>query len=611
MISQFGFHTGVVKADEQCRVAALARVSTLHEAQMNALANQEQWLCDLISQHPNWIFDPSKDLFTDEGKTGTTQKGRDGLKELLERAMNKEYDLIIIREVSRLMRCTKDILTIVDDLRLRDVEVYFAAENISSFESSKRFELELRASLAQQESEKLGRRVKAGLQVTKTNGIITSGMNVYGYDYVPKGKNVSGLLVPNEEEAKVVQKIFDMCAKGYGLKQIGMTLKAEGVKDRTGSTNWLPSRLSRILHKRVYYGVLEYNQTETIDAILKARKKKDKSEHTLIRSPYITPLITEETYNKAIKYLVSRTHKNLLGGKDMGGFKLTNDVYVQLIRCECGRRYRRNPGRNNTAVYACNDVWDNGSVNERLKIGGTSEGVCTLPGIIDWKLDLYTKKIFESLSIDLEGIKQSLRDCIEECYTDENAYTKAKKRIMEIDRKLEKLERDIGVLVEKLVDSPELADVYEKSMLAKKEEIKKLKLEKEELDKVEDNLNAKEQCLKEVDEFLTENLCLEDTKIPDVIIRTYVNSIKIYNNNTFEYNIRVSETADTINMTEHNADWSAQKKDAILKIDNSNAVVLTEIQVSTEEARQYARSRGRKLNTLRWSIPTLKAVANI
>lgn len=70
MISQFGFHTGVVKADEQCRVAALARVSTLHEAQMNALANQEQWLCDLIFQHPNWIFDPSKDLFTDEGKTG-------------------------------------------------------------------------------------------------------------------------------------------------------------------------------------------------------------------------------------------------------------------------------------------------------------------------------------------------------------------------------------------------------------------------------------------------------------------------------------------------------------------------------------------------------------
>lgn len=173
------------------------------------------------------------------------------------------------------------------------------------------------------------------------------------------------------------------------------------------------------------------------------------------------------------------------------------------------------------------------------------------------------------------------------------------------------MERDIGVLVEKLVDSPELADVYEKSMLAKKEEIKKLKLEKEELDKVEDNLNAKEQCLKEVDEFLTENLCLEDTKIPDVIIRTYVNSIKIYNNNTFEYNIRVSENADAINMTEHNADWSAQKKDAILKIDNSNAVVLTEIQVSTEEARQYARSRGRKLNTLRWSIPTLKAVANI
>ena len=84
---------------------------------------------------------------------------------------------------------------------------------------------------------------------------------------------------------------------------------------------------------------------------------------------------------------------------------------------------------------------------------------------------------------------------------------------MEIDRKLEKLVRDIGVLVEKFGGLSRTCDVYEKSMLAKKEEIKKLKLEKEELDKVEDNLNAKEQCLKEVDEFLTENLCLEDTKV--------------------------------------------------------------------------------------------------
>ena len=168
------------------KVAALARVSTRHEEQIYALGNQEQWLCELIEEHEDWEFDPERDLYTDEGKTGTLCKNRDALELMKERAKEGWYDLIVIREISRLMRYTKEALDFIEEMKIHNVEIYFAAENISSFDNEKNFEITLRAALAQQESEKLGSRVKNGLKISAGNGKITSGFNVFGYDYVPE-----------------------------------------------------------------------------------------------------------------------------------------------------------------------------------------------------------------------------------------------------------------------------------------------------------------------------------------------------------------------------------------------------------------------------------------
>lgn len=47
------------------RVCAFTRVSTQHEQQTNALVNQNQWIVDEISRHPDWVFDIDKDLYID------------------------------------------------------------------------------------------------------------------------------------------------------------------------------------------------------------------------------------------------------------------------------------------------------------------------------------------------------------------------------------------------------------------------------------------------------------------------------------------------------------------------------------------------------------------
>ncbi len=40
--------------NDKVRVCFYGRVSTQHEAQMNALENQMQWYDSILSDHPNW-----------------------------------------------------------------------------------------------------------------------------------------------------------------------------------------------------------------------------------------------------------------------------------------------------------------------------------------------------------------------------------------------------------------------------------------------------------------------------------------------------------------------------------------------------------------------------
>lgn len=59
--------------DRDRRIAFYGRVSTQHEAQVDALGNQMQWYDDQLRYHPNWQV---INRYIDEGITGTSAKKR-------------------------------------------------------------------------------------------------------------------------------------------------------------------------------------------------------------------------------------------------------------------------------------------------------------------------------------------------------------------------------------------------------------------------------------------------------------------------------------------------------------------------------------------------------
>ena len=78
------------------RAVVYARVSTEHEAQINALENQLEWYKIEASRHSDWEI---TEVYVDQGITGTQAQKRPEFLRMMEDARKGKFDLIITREV--------------------------------------------------------------------------------------------------------------------------------------------------------------------------------------------------------------------------------------------------------------------------------------------------------------------------------------------------------------------------------------------------------------------------------------------------------------------------------------------------------------------------------
>ena len=217
-------------------VVIYARVSTEHEAQLSALANQKDWYIPFLEQHPEWRI---VRMYVDEGITGTSAQKRPQFMQMISDADTGEFDLILTREVSRFARNTVDTLQYTRQLKSKGVEVFFINDNIKTFDSDGELRLTIMATLAQDESRKTSIRVKSGQQTSMEKGTFYGNGNILGYDRIGKD------MIINPEQAKTVRMIFDMYLSGAGLRTIQFNLEQTGRLTAMGKSNWHMSNITK------------------------------------------------------------------------------------------------------------------------------------------------------------------------------------------------------------------------------------------------------------------------------------------------------------------------------------------------------------------------------
>jgi site-specific DNA recombinase len=210
--------------------------------------------------------------------SGTTTRGRDGLKSLIDAAKRHPapFDVLLVDDTSRLARNTEDALHTVAILKFYGVAVVSVTQGIDSRQKSARQLLTLHAMIDEEYVTGLASKVHRGQEGRVLEGYVAGG-RCYGYRNVPiedptklakYGRPVIlGVRAEiDEAQAVVVRRIFSMCADGMSLAQIAKTLNQEGVEAPQPARNrrersWATTSIREILYNERYRGVQVWNRT--------------------------------------------------------------------------------------------------------------------------------------------------------------------------------------------------------------------------------------------------------------------------------------------------------------------------------------------------------------
>ena len=186
-----------------------------------------------------------QDIYSDEGKSGTSLRKRDAFKRMMRDAKDQKMDLIICASISRFARNFSDCMTQIAALKTmhpaHPIGVYFETENIYTLNPSSQYSLDIQALLADWESGNKSRRMILSYDQRIMTGQYPVA-DLMGYRHTKDGQ-----LVIEPEEAKTVRFIFLAFIYGYNCDQIAAVLTQKKRSTLRGKQEWNGMMVANIM----------------------------------------------------------------------------------------------------------------------------------------------------------------------------------------------------------------------------------------------------------------------------------------------------------------------------------------------------------------------------
>ena len=319
------------EAKPRLRVAAYCRVSTDRDEQESSFDAQVDHYTKYINGNSDWIF---AGIYADEGISGMNTRKREQFNRMIEDCIDGKIDMVVTKSVSRFARNTIDCLEYVRKLKASNVAVLFEKENINTLDTKGEMFLTLMASLAQQESESLGRNVTMGFQFRYQQGKVLVNYNRFlGFT------KRDGKLVVDEEGARTVRRIFLEYLSGSSCKRIAKGLEADGVRNGAGNTKWWDSNITQILTNEKYMGDALLQKTFTADPLEKKRLPNRGERPQYYVEACLEPIVSKEVFLQVQDEMARRSSMLTEEG---GRLHRSYNALSGLVFCsECGKPYRR------------------------------------------------------------------------------------------------------------------------------------------------------------------------------------------------------------------------------------------------------------------------------
>ncbi|MFJ7978451.1 recombinase family protein [Peribacillus sp. NPDC096379] len=316
------------------KVAGYIRVSTNNEGQKESPENQKNLILDFITKDQYDLYD----FYTDV-QTGTTNN-REGLKSLIHDAENKEFDVIVAKELSRLGRNAELLYELRRIADTKGVRLITLDGKVDTHDPSKQAMFGLYAWIYEQESESTSGRIKSVYDIKCRNGKFMGSIPPYGY-HLQDGK----LIIRGDYTVNVVHDIFNKYLEGWGHDKIARYLTKQDiptpsqvVKKTNAGVYWQGSTVKKILQNPHYVGDLVQGRETTLSVTNKKRKLKDRNDWVIVSDNH-KPIISREVFEQVQSLLEQKARKG------RGGTRKKKHLFTNIAYCaECGNGlwYRAN-----------------------------------------------------------------------------------------------------------------------------------------------------------------------------------------------------------------------------------------------------------------------------
>ena len=417
------------------KVAAYARISRDKDDLENSLENQIRYYTTLIGEKQNWVF---SGIYADDGISGGQIKKRNQFQLMISKAFNNEIDVILVKSISRFARNVIDLLSVIQELRDANVEVYFEKENISTLDTSSDTYLSMYAKFAEEELISMSKNVSWSIQNKMKRGLFyLDAAKLYGYMF-DENRNI----IINEKEAKWIRVIFQMYLEGANTAMIADYLERNNVKTLTKMDRWSPSSIRRIIRNEKYCGDVLLQKTYSESPLSKRRVINHGEKEKYLVEDAVSAIVSKSIWKrcqeimdeKADKYKI--THINV---------KSLENAYTNFGFCPyCRSNYFKKLNHGKRMLY-CRS-------NKDRMLCKDSESVYAEH--IDQIISLLVKK--------LKNNESSFRKDLVAAFSDNNT--------AEIDNKIAVLDAQLTGLRQRLGECENMADL---AISALKEQLKK------------------------------------------------------------------------------------------------------------------------------------------
>ena len=305
----------------------------------NSIQNQRMLLEKYARENG---FTNEKFLY-DDGYSGTNFN-RPAWNEAMKMIENSEVETLIVKDLSRLGR---EYLQVgyYTEIYFPQKGVRFIAVNdgVDSLYSETNDFTPMRNYFNELYAKDSSKKVRIVKRAQAERGELLGGKPPYGYK---RDETVRKGIIPDEEAAGVVKRIFGLCAEGKGLNQIARLLTKEQVLtpsnysyrkngvshaelDTTRLYSWCGSSVTGILDNKTYLGHMAGLRSTTLSYKNKKLIRHPESEQILVENTH-EPLITQELWDivQEVRQHKKRTPKQMD----------ESNMFSGLVYCaDCGK----------------------------------------------------------------------------------------------------------------------------------------------------------------------------------------------------------------------------------------------------------------------------------